>query len=269
MNDTHVKRLEVFLDVYRRIHELDVGYGRDTDPENLRAAAWNLYEQSVEFVDRLPWDEIETVLDVGFGYGFHCENFATRGKRVTGVTSDLSDALLAHAQEHGYSAQTMDMHFLDFEDDAFDLVWSNHSLEPSFSPLLALWEWRRVLKPGGYLAVTVPPHKTLVVSGHFNVGWTVGQLLYVLGVMGFDLADGHYIKEGYNVRALVRKPETEVEFEGLSWIDRLAPRLPAPVRARLIEHPRSPGMAQYEGLLREVTSTTWAKLDAPAPVKAS
>jgi hypothetical protein len=61
------------------------------------------------------------------------------------------------------------------------------------------------------LAVTVPPHKNDFLSGHFHTGWSVGQLLYLLGVAGFELRGGTFLQEGYNVRALVRRPQQELE----------------------------------------------------------
>ena len=41
-------------------------------------------------------------------------------------------------------------------DAAFDFVHSSHCLEHLADPRVALQHWLRILKPGGYLIVTVP-----------------------------------------------------------------------------------------------------------------
>jgi SAM-dependent methyltransferase len=43
-------------------------------------------------------------------------------------------------------------------DQSVDVVASSHTIEHLVNPLLALREWRRVLKPGGYLYSSVPNH---------------------------------------------------------------------------------------------------------------
>jgi len=142
------------------------------------------------------------------------------------------------------------MHHLDFPDESFDFVWSHHSLERSYSPLGALREWYRVLRKGGWLAVTVPPHKPDIVSGHFHTGWSVGQLLYVLGVAGFELRGGTYLEEGYNVRALVRRPEVEFDPLGASWMFMLKERLPSALQPYLRHQPASLGQYNFPGRIR-------------------
>jgi SAM-dependent methyltransferase len=50
----------------------------------------------------------------------------------------------------------VDMHALPFEDDSFDVVVHSDTLEHVSNPVHALGECRRVLRPGGFLAFTVP-----------------------------------------------------------------------------------------------------------------
>jgi len=45
---------------------------------------------------------------------------------------------------------------LGVEDNTFDFVHSSHCLEHLLNPVLALYNWYRILKPEGYLVVTVP-----------------------------------------------------------------------------------------------------------------
>lgn len=50
-----------------------------------------------------------------------------------------------------------DAQFLEgVKDEEYDFVYSSHCLEHMVDPWVALWNWWRVLKPGGYLVVSVP-----------------------------------------------------------------------------------------------------------------
>jgi SAM-dependent methyltransferase len=142
------------------------------------------------------------------------------------------------------------MHTLPFRDGQFDLAWSHHSLEHSFCSSGLLLEWYRVIKPEGWLAITLPPHKTDVVSGHFHTGWTVGQLLYLLGIAGFDLRTGVFLEEGYNVRALVQRPSSDVDPIGLSWLSVLRDRLPQALIPHMVEQPTSLGRYNFPGRIK-------------------
>ncbi|MEQ8769484.1 MAG: class I SAM-dependent methyltransferase [Phycisphaerales bacterium] len=249
MPASRAQRIEQFLDYYGAIHALDDAYATREALAGHRAAAENLFAQSEAFVGTLPWDAIGTALDVGMGYGLHCAEFARRGAATTGVTVHLPHELAAHAREHGYAAERQDMHFLDFADGSFDLVWASHTLEHSFAPLLALREWIRVCRPGGWVCVTVPPHVSRIVSGHFTTGWSVGQLAYMLALAGLDCRDGRFVKEGYNVRGLVQRPATPLSDEGASWMFNLKDRLPRRIAESMTEHPGSLGRFFYEGAL--------------------
>ncbi len=248
------ERLRQFEEWFGRIHALPEAYVSTEGESQHRDVGRQLFEASVGFLERLPLSGEPVVLDIGMGYGHHCRWFAGKGCRTTGITTHLTDALRSHAEENGYECLPMDMHHLDgIADQSIDLVWSHHSLEHSYSPLLALREWYRVLKPGGYIAVTVPPHNGTVASGHFTMGWTVGQLLYLLAVAGFDVSDGYFIEEGYNVRGLASLPRTPSSEEGASWLHILKDRLPELVQAHMLDAPRSLGRYQLNGEIRHLS----------------
>lgn len=230
------------------------------------SAAQALFQQSVKFLDSLPLQKGDRVLDIGAGYGFHCAYFAQRGCRVIGLASHVSDDLQRHAQENGYEYRQSDMHALDFEAASFDWVWSHHSLEHSHIPLGALREWYRVLQPHGHLAISVPPHKSDIVSGHFHTGWSVGQLLYLLGVSGYELRGGVFLEEGYNVRAVVTRPPVEFPPTGASWLWQIKDRLPAALQPHLREQPGSLGKWNFPGRIQFLNDEQCLMLDAsPSP----
>lgn len=65
-----------------------------------------------------------------------------------------------------------DAQYLDcVEDEQYDTVFSSHCLEHMRSPLEALLNWYRVLKPGGYLIVLAPEedlYEQHLWPSHFN-----------------------------------------------------------------------------------------------------
>lgn len=93
------------------------------------------------------------ILDVGTGPGFFAVNLALAGHRTIGL--DVTEEMLAHARQNAqaYGAkvsfirQNGDM--LPFADDSFDLVVSRNVLWNMEQPAQALYEWARVLRPGG------------------------------------------------------------------------------------------------------------------------
>jgi SAM-dependent methyltransferase len=99
------------------------------------------------------------ILDVGCGTGTMLSYLADYGK-AQGV--DIDEEAIGYCRERGLtdvrlgSAET-----LPFEDGSFDLVTALDVVEHLDDDLAALREFRRVLRPGGTLLVTVPAHPFL------------------------------------------------------------------------------------------------------------
>jgi ubiquinone/menaquinone biosynthesis C-methylase UbiE len=109
----------------------------------------------------------KNVLDVGFGTGYSLNKFKELGINVTGITMDVVE----FAAMKGHDVRMMDLNLLDFEDETFDLVWCRHALEHSVMPFIALSEYKRVLKSGGYLYVEVPQDECVHVDNpnHYSM----------------------------------------------------------------------------------------------------
>ncbi len=125
----------------------------------LRSHSWRTAQNSAGYL--LPHLEPGLrVLDVGSGPGTITLDLArlVAPGRVVGI--DASEQVVANA--NGLAAdndvrnvtfQTGDAYALDFPDASFDVVHAHQVLQHLADPVAALREFRRVLKPGGVLAV--------------------------------------------------------------------------------------------------------------------
>ncbi|WP_033223385.1 class I SAM-dependent methyltransferase [Kitasatospora phosalacinea] len=107
------------------------------------------------------------VLDVGTGPGTVAAGAAARGARVTAVDAEPSMLELARRNAPQARAVLATLPGLPFEDGEFDAVVANFVLNHVGRPLIALAELRRVLRPGGRIALTIwsgspAPGQTLV-----------------------------------------------------------------------------------------------------------
>jgi len=100
-------------------------------------------------------DRNAEILDIGAGSGYALDLFGREGHRAIGVNYIKADADACRVK--GLDCVEGDMHALrPYWGGKADIVWARHVLEHSPFPLLALYEFRRVLKPGGLLYIEVP-----------------------------------------------------------------------------------------------------------------
>lgn len=86
------------------------------------------------------------ILCVGARGGYEVQTFQNLGyKNVVGI--DLVE---------GKNVIKMDMHYMKFNNEEFDLIFSSHNLEHSNNPNLVISEFNRVLKGNGYVAIEIP-----------------------------------------------------------------------------------------------------------------
>ena len=95
---------------------------------------------------------VERVLDVACGTGALAVTARERGAHVVAV--DLAPAMVAAVAATGLDARLMDAERLDFEEGAFDCVLCGFAVFFMTDPPAALAEWRRVLRPGGRVALS-------------------------------------------------------------------------------------------------------------------
>jgi ubiquinone/menaquinone biosynthesis C-methylase UbiE len=113
-------------------------------------------------VAALPIKAGDRVMDMACGDGVYSVWLAKHvGSSGSVVGVDISPAYLQVAQHRASSSdyadritfQTGNIKGLPFPDDHFDLVWCAHSLYSLPDPIEALREMRRVVRPGGTVAV--------------------------------------------------------------------------------------------------------------------
>ena len=133
-------------------------------------------------VGKLPIAGGETIVDAGCGDGFFTGLIAERLANGQVIGLDVSPAYLAAAAERlrepiaqgRVLLQQGDVNELPYEPATLDGIWSGHSMQ-SYEPIPhVLGEFRRVLRPGGWLAVletdnihsimlSWPPHLELAI----------------------------------------------------------------------------------------------------------
>jgi SAM-dependent methyltransferase len=94
------------------------------------------------------------LLDVGCGVGHQGGAFIDRGWEVWGV--EPSPAAAEQARIRGLHVHTGTLTDSGFDDEMFDAVILNHSLEHIPEPAGTLTTLNRLLRPGGVLAIAVP-----------------------------------------------------------------------------------------------------------------
>ena len=127
----------------------------------LRSHSWRTAENSVAYV--LPHlSSGLDLLDIGCGPGTITGGLAVRVApgRVVGVdrAEEIVEQAAASAATGGTSGSEIefrvgDVYALDFDDESFDVVHAHQVLQHLVDPIAAMVEMRRVLRPGGLLAV--------------------------------------------------------------------------------------------------------------------
>jgi ubiquinone/menaquinone biosynthesis C-methylase UbiE len=125
----------------------------------LRSHRWRTAENSSGFL--LPYLSPDmSLLDVGCGPGNITADLAGRLGAGSVVGVDLSEEIIETARsqyvgvEHpNLSFEVANVYQLDYAEQSFDVVYAHQVLQHLSQPVEALTEMKRVLKPGGRLAV--------------------------------------------------------------------------------------------------------------------
>jgi len=148
-----LSRLQVFLESNRPDQYLPTFDHIQWITDQNQLTALILFELTTKF----EW-EGKKVLEVGFGEGFMLEQFRERLALPMGIGLDENNHQTCLGK--GLDVYLADQSFMEFPDNEFDLLWSQHVLEHSIFPFFTLHEYKRVVKPGGLLYIEVPAPDT-------------------------------------------------------------------------------------------------------------
>jgi SAM-dependent methyltransferase len=141
----------------------------------------------------LPRESDLEVLDAGCGGGATLESLSRHG-RARGM--ELAAEAVAYNLEKGRDVVQGVIEEIPFADESFDLALALDVIEHVPDDLAALAELNRVLKPGGYLLVTVPALRLLwgshdVANGHYR-RYTLRGLRGRIEASGFEVVRATY-----------------------------------------------------------------------------
>ena len=190
--------------------------------ERLRAGVEELHvrgtEATIELAELAGLREGERVVDVGSGLGGPARVLARRfGVEVVGIdlTPELVEAAEELTREAGLADRVTftvgDAAALPFDRDAFDVAWTQHAAMNVPDKLRLYAELRRVLRPGGRLAV----YDVVAAGGtpDYPLPWASRPELSAL--VTEDALDDLLTAAGF--RAAARRDVTEA---GLAWTRR-------------------------------------------------
>jgi len=139
-----------------------------------------------KLVDCRPQD---TILDLGCGSGVHLKLFAPQCKKIVGV--DVSRAMLSLAEQElksfsrkNWQLKLADAQDLPFKDKSFNGIISMGLLDYVPSPAKVLQECYRVLKPSGWLVVSLPKKPSLFAFLRTPIGNYLKKIIFDLPPVG-------------------------------------------------------------------------------------
>ena len=211
------------------------------------------------------------ILDIGCGSGRHvCEAYRLRETSVVGADLEFKNLLEArerlrfHDQlgEHGggtWHLNSADIVNLPYASQTFDLVICSEVMEHIWDEQPAIAELKRVLKPGSYLAVSVPrylPERICWIlsdeyhmanQGHVRIYYKE-EIINLCVKNGFTLLSSHYAHSLHSpywwLKCLVgptrdQHPLVQIYHRFLTWDIMQKPRL-----TRVLEHLFNPLMGK-------------------------
>lgn len=113
----------------------------------------------VDFIFRfndnlLPLSPPGKLLEVGCASGVYLNDRLLDGWQVEGV--EFSESAVNVAREHGMRVHHGQIKDIQLENAPYDIVVAQMVLEHLYNPVAELKEWRKLIKPGGKLVISVP-----------------------------------------------------------------------------------------------------------------
>jgi SAM-dependent methyltransferase len=128
----------------------------------------SLSPAAAEVVRRAALRPGERVLDVGSGTGIAAARAVGDGRTVQGVDGAPAMLEIARRAVPDATFEVMDFNDLQLEDGSWDVVISSHALLFADDRPAALRVWRRVVRAGGRLSLSVPGPSELTPSAIYG-----------------------------------------------------------------------------------------------------
>ena len=145
-----------YVDPIPDVGELSLHYNQDYYAEwisNQRKKRERMWARRLKGIESMA--NRGSILDVGFGEGLFLELAKQNGWQVHGT--DVSAYATEFASKRlGQNVFCGEIWDAGFNEQGFDVITLWHVLEHTTSPMRTLQEVRKVLKPGGLLALAVP-----------------------------------------------------------------------------------------------------------------
>lgn len=165
--------------------------------------------------------DVESVLDIGAGYGLLLEEIEKR-RKIRGVGIEITDAKIEYGRRLGVDMRKGDASCLDFPDKSFDMVVSCEVIEhlPFGTFETALSELTRVARK--YVLISVPFNEHRVFVQCPYCGSTVHPYYHM---RSFSVSTMHSLLEGVDLMDFVMVGSTRVDLlqkwmpirRGLAW----------------------------------------------------
>jgi SAM-dependent methyltransferase len=148
-------------EIGRGFYEGNTGY-RDRLEERRQNTVW--FKDYFDGV--LRHSQVDSmILDAGCGTGITTSHLHDERPKIIGV--DFSSLFIEEAKRHGDYFRVMDISKLEFPDAHFDLLCSADAIEHVTDLEAVLKEFRRVLKPGGWLVIQAPNLSCGILSTNY------------------------------------------------------------------------------------------------------
>lgn len=148
--------------------------------------------------------KFQKVLDIGGGNLLAASFFSRNGKTVDVCDFSTSPYLEAHSINESKIRKFIDGDFNKMSfDEKYDFVWASHILEHQLDIHSFLVKVIDLVVDDGYLAITVPPRKPFIVSGHVNL-FNPGLLVYRIILTGIDCSSAKVFQYDGNICLLVK-----------------------------------------------------------------
>lgn len=152
--------------------------------KNYESSAFLQKEVASRLLERLDLMNVKPkrVLDAGCGTGYCSRALNKKYKKADVFGIDIANGMIEEAKNKNslfnkVDYQCADINKLPFDNDYFDLVFSNLAVQWIMEPKLAFLELNRVLKPGGILIFSSMGEETLT---ELKQSWaTIDQRIHV------------------------------------------------------------------------------------------